>query len=312
MRVLVAGGTGAIGRQLVPLLCEVGAAVAVMTRPTSVVAYPGVQVVVADALDGESVRSAVRDAAPDVIVNLLTAIPHALDPRRVRRDMALTNRLRVEGTAHLVRAAHGARVVSEGLAYAYEPDGGPVADETRPLWARAPRPYRPTVAALLELERLTIRAGGTVLRLGHLYGPGTTFAPGGDFLERVRASRAPQVGTGAAVFSFVHTHDVATSITAALDKDVTGPFNIVDDTPAYVREWLPELARIIGAPAPRRVPAPLARLVAGSWGVAYMNRIVGADNSRARLSLDWRPRFTTWREGFATELTSPPGRRESR
>ncbi len=312
MKVFVAGGTGVIARQLVPLLGEVGVDVVVMTRPNSRVEIPGVRVVNADALDRESVRSVVRDAAPDVIVNLLTAIPRTLDSRHLDRDMALTNRLRIEGTAHLVQAARGARIISEGLAYAYRPEGGPIADETRPLWVHAPRPYRPTVAALLELERLTMQAGGTVVRLGHLYGPGTAFAPGGEFVERVRGCRAPQVGTGKAMFSFVHTHDVATAITAALDKDVAGAINIVDDTPVYVHEWLPELARIIGAPAPRRVPTPLARVVAGAWGVAFMNRIVGADNSRARLALDWRPHFTSWHDGFATELTSQSGRPEAR
>ena len=138
MKVFVAGGTGVIAQQLVPLLGEVGVDVVVMTRPNSRVEMPGVRVVNADALDRESVRSVVRDTAPDVILNLLTAIPRTLDPRHVDRDMALTNRLRVEGTAHLVQAARGARIISEGLAYAYRPEGGPIADETRPLWEHGP------------------------------------------------------------------------------------------------------------------------------------------------------------------------------
>jgi nucleoside-diphosphate-sugar epimerase len=158
------------------------------------------------------------------------------------------------------------------------------------------------VEALIELERITCESGGTVLRLGHLYGPGTPFEPGGAFVEQLVSGRARQVGKGTAMFSFVHTHDVATAITAALDKDVAGPLNVVDDTPSCVNVWLPELARMVGAPVPKRVSVARARIAKGSWGVASMNRIVGADNCRARLTLDWRPRFRSWREGFAAEL----------
>jgi nucleoside-diphosphate-sugar epimerase len=201
-----------------------------------------------------------------------------------------------------VAASAGARIISEGLAYAYQPAGGPVADETRPLWTDGPKTYRPAVHALLDLERSTTEAGGVVLRLGHLYGPGTAFARDGAFTEQVAAGRAPIVGKGDARFSFLHTHDAATAIVAALDKPVTGVLNVVDDEPALVREWLPGLAEMLGAPRPKHVPVALARMAAGSWGVAYMNRLVGADNSRARLTLDWRPRFANWRAGFEAEL----------
>jgi len=302
MRVLVAGGTGVIGRQLLPLLGEIGSEVIVLARSTSRVDVPGAQVVEADALDRSAVAAAVRNAAPDAIVNLLTAIPPSLDPRHFARQMALTNRLRSEGTANLVAATRGARFVSAGVAYAYRPAGGRVADESRPLWTDGPRSFRAAARALIELERLTAEADGTVVRLGHLYGPGTAFAPDGAFVAHVAAGRVPIVGKGNAMFSFLHTHDAATAIVAALDKPVRGALNVVDDEPAPVRQWLPELARIVGAAPPKHVPVALAWLAAGGWGVAYMNRIVGADNCRARLSLDWRPGFATWRTGFAAEL----------
>jgi nucleoside-diphosphate-sugar epimerase len=309
MRVLVAGGTGVIGRQLLPLLGEVGHEVIVMARSANGVKVPGAEVVTADALDRRSVNTAVRSKAPDAVVNLLTAIPRVIDPRHFAQQMAMTNRLRCEGTANLVDAARGARLVSEGLAYAYQPAGGPIADESRPLWLDGPKPFVPVVRALLELEDRTAEAGGTVLRMGHLYGPGTGFAPEGAFFTQLATGRVPIVGTGSAMFSFLHTHDAATAIVASLDKPVSGALNVVDDEPAYARDWLPELARIIDAPQPKHVPVALARLAVGAWGVAYMNRIVGADNSHARFSLDWRPRFATWRTGFESEHSAARGLR---
>jgi nucleoside-diphosphate-sugar epimerase len=306
MRVLVAGGTGVIGRQLLPLLAEVGHDVTALSHSSRFAAISGAPVVVADALDRAGLGAAVHAVAPDAVVNLLTAIPRDLQPRHFARQMRLTNRLRVEGTANLVAAAPSARIVSEGLAYAYDPAGGPVADEKRPLWKRGPRPFRPAVHAIGELERLTTAAGGTVLRLGHLYGPGTAFGSDGAFTEQVAAGRVPIVGKGNAMFSFLHTHDAATAIVAALDKPVTGTLNVVDDQPTYLHDWLPEMAKMMRAPQPKHAPVAIARLAVGSWGAAYMNEIVGADNSRARLSLDWRPRFSTWRTGFETELRPRP------
>lgn len=157
----------------------------------------------------------------------------------------------------------------------------------------------PPVRALLELERLTATAGGLVLRFGHLYGPGTRFALDGGFPQQIRARKAPIVGDGSGRFSFIHTADAATAIVAAIDKlDVRGPLNVVDDEPVEVRHWLPELADLLGGPPPKRVPTWIARLVAGGWGAAYMNGLVGADNGRARQALDWRPHYGRVRDGF--------------
>ncbi len=198
-------------------------------------------------------------------------------------------------------------MVTQGLAYAYRPVGERLADEQDELWTDGPRPFRPSVDALRRLEDATNEVGGLTLRFGHLYGPGTAFAADGAFVELIRRRRAPIVGRGDAVFSFIHTHDAARAIVAALHRPIGGVLNIVDDEPAAVHEWLPELARLVDAPAPRRIPAVLARLAAGSWGVAYMDRLAGADNEQARRSLAWTPTRPSWRDGLADELVAGDG-----
>lgn len=308
MRVLVAGGSGVVGQKLLPLLVSAGHEVFVLARESKRAERLGearVSTVTGDALDPEEVRRAVDQAGPEVIVNMLTAIPAALNPRRLSRDFAQTNLLRTRGTANLIEAGGRAgvrRVISQSLAYAYEPHDAAPADEDTPFWNRPPRQFVPVLAALKELERRTTDAGGLVLRLGHLYGPGSIYAADGSFVAQVRAGKVPVVGGGTAVFSFVHAHDVATAIVAAVDKDASGALNIVDDDPVPVSQWLPGLAEILGAKRPAAAPALFARMVVGSWGVAYMTRLRGADNARAKLALDWRPRYASWREGFAAEL----------
>jgi nucleoside-diphosphate-sugar epimerase len=302
MRVLVAGATGVIGRQLVPLLIETGHDVVALARSRDRADVIDADLVTVDALDRSAVSATVRRIAPDAIVHLLTAIPQDLDPKRFGDQMATTNRLRTEATGSLVAAAGSARLITAGLAFAYRPNGGAWADEHRSLWDDGPKPFRPVVKALRTAERLTGQVGGTVLRFGHLYGPGTPFATDGGLVAQVRAGKLPIIGGGNAVFSFTHTRDAATAVIAALDAGRPGPFNIVDDDPAPVRQWLPELARLVDAPTPRRAPKLLARLAAGAWGVAYLTELVGADNGRARRELEWRPSFPSWKEGFAREL----------
>ena len=301
MRVLVAGSTGVIGRRLVPLLEAVGHEVTGLARTRGT---DGGRPVTADVLDRGAVTRAVVRASPDAVVNLLTAIPAAPDPRRLARDFAATNRLRTEGTRNLYEAAEkagAARVLAEGLACAYQPGDG-LADEDAPLWThRTPKQFAPVLAALIELERLTARSGGMVLRFGHLYGPGTGFAKDGSFADRIRAGRMPVVGGGSSTLSFTHSDDAATALVAALDKDLTGVLNVVDDTPVAMAEFLPAFARTLDAPEPRRVPAALARPSIGGWGVAYMNGLRGADNTRARVRLDWRPRYPSWRAGLPAD-----------
>ena len=260
---------------------------------------PGAEVVVADALDPTAVADAVRAAAPEVIVHMLTAIPDPIDPRHLARDMALTNRLRTQGTANLLAAAGAARMIAQGVAYAYDPAGSPVKDEDAPLWRHPPTQFAPVVDALRDLEHQVTTAGGLVLRFGHLYGPGSSYAPDGGFTRQLRAGKVPIVGDGGAMFSFTHAHDAATAILAAIDHPARGVLNIVDDQPTLVREWLPAMAAIRGAPTPRRIPSWLARLVVGGWGVAYMTHLAGAANTRARQQLDWKPTYGSWQDGLA-------------
>jgi nucleoside-diphosphate-sugar epimerase len=301
MRILLAGATGVIGRQTVPILTGAGHQVTGLARtPTRL---PDTEVVAADALDPAAVADAVRSAAPDVIVHMLTAIPDPVDPRHLARDMAPTNRLRTQGTANLLAAASGARVITQGVAYAYDPAGSPVKDEDAPLWRDPPTQFAPVVAALRNLERRVTWAGGLVLRLGHLYGPGTSYASGGGLTRRLRAGSIPLIGAGASMFSFIHAHDAATAILAAIEHpEVRGTLNIVDDQPTLAHDWLPEMAAMLGAPTPRHVPAWLARLFVGGWGVAYMTGLAGASNTRARQQLDWKPTYSNWRDGLTADL----------
>lgn len=309
MRVLVAGATGVIGRELIPLLQGVGHEVAALTRSdgprADALREGGVQALHADALDASAVRDAVRAAEPDVIVNMLTAIPARIDPRRFARDFGPTNRLRTEGTRNLADAAERCgvpRLISQGLAFVYDPRDREPAGEDAPWWADPPAPFVPVLEALRELEHVTVDAGGLVLRFGHLYGPGTAFAADGATIDAIRARKMPVIGGGDGVFSFLHAHDAATAVLASLDRSITGALNVVDDDPAPVRAWLPYLATLLGARPPQRFPTPLARLAAGAWATAYLTRLRGADNARARDRLGWRPRHASWREGFAREL----------
>ncbi len=310
MRVLIAGGTGVIGRALIPALVEAGhepIALARSANRASVATEAGARFVRANALDRGSLISAFTASRPDAIVKLMTAIPQQLNPKRLSAEFELTNRLRTEGTRNLLDAARGlggVRIISQSVAFAYAPGPG-LASEEAPLWSGAPRQFRPVVAALQELERLTLGARGILLRFGHLYGPGTVFAPDGSLTRQVRAGKVPIVGRGTSVFSFLHTRDAAKAVCAALDDGEPGIFNIVDDDPVEVGRWLPELAGLVSSPAPKRVPDFLARLFVGSWGVAYMTRLRGASNRRAREVLSWEPGYASWRQGFEHELSFP-------
>ncbi len=308
MRVLIAGATGVLGRQLVPALRAAGHDVVALSRSGATVPTDGVEPVAVNAMDAHALRRVVRIARPDAVVNLLTAIPREIDPRHMVRDFARTNLLRTVATDHLLAAADEAgvgRVVSEGLAYAYAPsDAGPTTEDAV-LWVDAPRQFRPNVDALLALEHRTAASHGVVLRFGHVYGPGTTYATDGSFVRQVRARRVPLVGGGTSVFSFVHVIDAAAAIVAAVESEVTGAVNVVDDDPAPMSEWLPYLAGLVGAPAPRSVPTFAARLAAGRWGAAYLTRLRGADNARARRDLGGR------RGGRAGWPAWPPSSRGS-
>ncbi len=315
MKVFVAGATGAVGKQLVPMLVAHGHDVVGMTRTEAkreqllgVGAHP----VVADALDADAVKRAVGEAAPDVIVHELTAIPPVLDMRHIDREFALTNRLRTEGTDHLVSAAEAVgvkRFVAQSHAVLpYARTGGPVKGEDAPLDEHPVAAMRESLAALRHLEAAVTSARGAeglVLRYGWLYGPGTSIAldPLGSQVELLRKRQFPIVRPGTGIWSFVHVVDAASATVAAVEGGSAGVYNVVDDDPAPVSEFLPVLAAAVGAKPPRRVPRWVGRLAAGEWAVVAMTDIRGASNEKAKRDLDWHLRYPSWRQGFADGLT---------
>jgi nucleoside-diphosphate-sugar epimerase len=310
MRVFVAGATGAIGKQLVPRLVEAGHEVHGMTRSESKQAMLyelGAVPVVADALDPDQVAEAVGRARPEVIVHQLTAIPATLDLRHVDHDFALTNRLRTEGTDHLLSAGQAVgvrRFVAQGIAGygAYARTGGPVKTEEDPLDPAPAREMRGTLAAIRHLEEAVLSARwteGLVLRYGVFYGPGTSLAPGAEQFELVRRRKFPLVGDGGGVWSFIHIADAAEATVAAVERGSRGVYNVVDDDPAPVAKWLPALAQDLGAKKPMRVPRLIGRLFAGEAGVVMMTDVRGASNAKAKRELGWRPAHPSWRQGLA-------------
>jgi nucleoside-diphosphate-sugar epimerase len=309
MKVFVAGATGAVGRQLVPRLVSAGHQVIGMTRSESKQATLielGATPVVADALDPDQVADVVRKTEPEVIIHELTAIA-ALDTRHWDRSFALTNRLRTEGTDHLLSAGRvvGVRrfIAQSYASWPYARTGGPVKSEEDPLDPNPAREMVQSLQAIRHLEAAVTGADwteGIVLRYGALYGPGTSLAPGGEQFEMVRRRKLPVVGDGAGVWSFVHVADAADATVAAVDHGSRGIYNVVDDDPAPVAEWLVELASQLGAPKPWRVPRFVARLLAGEAGEVMMTDIRGASNAKAKREFGWRPHHPSWRHGFAT------------
>ncbi len=308
MRVFVAGATGAIGRQLVPRLVAAGHEVTGMTRSEAkqrMIRELGAAPVVVDALDREQVADAVGSARPEVIVHQLTAIPATLDMRHFDRDFALTNRLRTEGTDHLLSAARAigvGRFVAQSYgAWPYARTGGPVKSEEDPLDPTPARAMRESLAAIRDLETAVLGADwteGIVLRYGAFYGPATSMAPGTEQVELVRRRKFPLVGDGGGVWSFIHVADAAEATVAAIEHGSRGVYNVVDDDPALVAEWLPALAQELGAKKPVRVPRFIGRLFAGEAGVVMMTEIRGASNAKAKRELAWHPAHTSWRQGF--------------
>jgi len=306
MRIFVAGATGAIGARLVPQLLERGHEVIGTSRSDGKAAglrAQGADPVVLDVLDRDAAREAVLAARPEAIVHQATALTGLSDFKNFDRSFAQTNRLRVEGTDALLAAAREAgvsRFVGQSYAgWPYGRRGGPVKTEEDPL-DPAPVPVMSgTLAAIRHLEEAVVGAGGIALRYGGFYG-----SPEDAQLELVRKRRFPIVGDGGGIWSFVHLDDAAAATVLALERGEPGIYNVVDDEPAPVREWLPALAEAIGAKPPRRVPRWLARLLAGAAGVALMTEIRGASNAKAKRDLGWTPRYPTWREGFRAAYSS--------
>jgi nucleoside-diphosphate-sugar epimerase len=309
MKVFVAGAAGAIGKQLVPQLIATGYEVVGMTRSDGkrkMLSELGATPVVADALDPDQVAAAVAHAQPDVVVHELTSID-ARDMRHFDRSFALTNRLRTEGTDHLLSAARAAsvsRFVAQSYAsWPYARTGGAVKSEDDPLDPTPAHEMRESMAAIRHLEQAVVRADwteGIVLRYGAFYGPGTSLSPGGEQFEMVRKRKFPVVGSGAGVWSFVHIADAAQATVAAIQHGRRGIYNVVDDEPAPVRDWLPALAESIDAPRPWRVPRFVGQLMAGEAATVMMTETRGASNAKAKRELGWQPIHPSWRQGFAS------------
>lgn len=309
MRVFVAGASGAIGTPLVRQLVAAGHEVTGMTRRqerAEKLRGAGVEAVVCDVYDAERLREAVAAARPEAVVHLLTSLPPKFSPRS--NYLAATNRVRTEGTRNLLAAARSAgarRIVAESVAFFYAPEGERVKDEESPLAATASGPFGGALDAIKDLEGQVLGGeglDGLVLRYGWLYGPGTYYASDGSQAADTRKRRFPVVGAGSGVFSFIHVEDAAAATVAALERGAPGAYNVVDDEPAALREWLPVYAQALGAKPPRRVPAWLAGLLAGKATAEAALEMRGASNARAKRELGWAPAHPSWRQGFADSL----------
>jgi nucleoside-diphosphate-sugar epimerase len=310
MKILVAGATGALGKQLVPRLVAAGHEVVGMTRSESkrdALRAMGATPVVADALDPDQIARAVAEASPEAIIHELTALSGRLDMRRFNRAFAETNRLRTEGTDHLLSAGRAVgvrRFLAQSFAgWPYAREGAAIKDEEAPFDPDPPEAMREGLAAIRHLEEAVIGAEwteGIVLRYGGFYGPGTSLdGPGSEHVEAIRKRRFPLIGDGAGVWSFIHIEDAAEATVAALERGRRGIYNIVDDEPARAADWLPALARAIGAKPPRRVPRWLGRLLGGEAVAIMMTEIRGASNAKAKRELGWEPRHPSMVRAFA-------------
>ena len=312
MKIFLAGATGAIGRRLVPLLVRDGHSIVATTRHSGKLdslRAAGTEPIVLDALDRDAVMKAVLDARPDVIVHQLTALTGVRNFKKVDQELAVTNRLRTEGTQYLLDAARAAGV-RRFVAQSYTGwpnvrEGGPVKTEDDPLDPHPPKAMTETLEAIRRLESMVAGATGLVgivLRYGAFYGPGTSVAIGGDIVEMLRGRKFPLIGNGAGVWSFIHIDDAAEATRVAIQQGPAGIYNIVDDEPVAASVWLPELSRSVGAKPPFHVPVWLGRLAAGEVGVSMMTRVRGSSNAKAKRVLGWRPGYASWRDGFRRGL----------
>jgi nucleoside-diphosphate-sugar epimerase len=314
MKVFVAGATGALGGHLIPQLVAHGHEVVGMTRSESkrdALRALGARPAVADALEPDAVARVVGAAEPEVIVHQLTALSGPMDMRQIDRYFAMTNRLRTEGTDHLLaagRAVGTRRFVAQSYAgWPFARTGGRVKSEADPLDPDPPEALRHALAAIRHLEgTVTSTEGieGVVLRYGGFYGPGTSLSsdPDSEISKIVRKRQFPLVGNGDGVWSFVHIADAAAATVAAVEGGEPGIYQVVDDDPARVRDWLPALASALHAKPPRRLPRWLGRLAAGEAATMMMTEIRGASNEKAKRELGWRLRYPSWRVGFADDL----------
>jgi nucleoside-diphosphate-sugar epimerase len=311
VKVFVAGATGVIGRRMVPMLVERGHEVTAMTRSAGKadqLRAAGATPVIRDVFDADGLRTDVVAAGPEIVVHELTDLPAAIDPRRAAEQFAGNDRIREEGTRNLVDAALAAgarRMVAQSIAFVYDVSGDGLKTESDLLFDDAPAPWDRSVRAVRALEDAVTKTEGLegiVLRYGFFYGPGSSYARAGAQAREVTRRRFPVVGKGSGVFSFIHVDDAASATVAAVEGGAPGIYNVVDDEPAPLREWLLVYAEALGAKKPRRVPRFIARWVAGSYATMLATELRGASNARAKAELGWQPRYASWREGFREAL----------
>ena len=312
MKVFVAGGTGAVGKYLVPQLVAAGHDVTALTRSdekAEALRATGARAVVADALDRSAITKIIQRSEPDVIVHQLTGLVGVKNFREFDKEFATTNRLRTEGLDYLLEAARAAgtkRFVAQSFGnWNYERTGSMVKSEDAPFDENPPANQAKSLAAIRYLEDAVTSAPdleGIVLRYGNFYGPGTSASVGGDMAATIQKRQFPIVGDGSGVWSFIHVEDAARATVAAIERGGRGIYNVVDDEPVAVRDWLPVLADALDAKRPRHVPVWLGRLAAGEVGVSLMTEIRGASNAKAKSALGWKPTFANYRVGFRTGL----------
>ncbi|HET9775782.1 MAG TPA: NAD(P)-dependent oxidoreductase [Gemmatimonadaceae bacterium] len=312
MRVFVTGGTGAIGKFLLPLLLENKHEVVALTRSVikaTALEESGVSAVIADPLDKNALTAAVRRAEPEVIIHELTALSKAGNFRKLDEEFTLTNRFRTEVTDTLLAAARTIgtpRFIAQSYCgWPYARTGGPVKTEEDPLDPKPPENFVRTLAAIRSLEdkiRSTTFLQGIALRYGNFYGPGTAIGKRGMVVEMIRKRRLPIIGGGGGVWSFIHILDAARATLAAMTRGAPGSYNIVDDEPAKVSTWLPVLAAAVGAKPPYKIPHWLGELLVGKNGVMMMTQIRGCSNAKAKKELGWAPVYPSWRIGFVDGL----------
>jgi nucleoside-diphosphate-sugar epimerase len=314
MKVFLAGASGAVGRRLTPMLTAAGHEVTgTSTTPDGArrVGALGARGVVLDALDPEQVKDAVATARPEVVISMLTGLAGMdANPRRFDEQFTLTNRLRTAGTSHLLEAARsvgsGRVIVQSFTGWTNPRTSDEPATEDEGLDANPGRESARTLAAIAEQERMVTSApgiDGLALRFGLLYGPGTGLEPGGDMAAAVASRKLPVVGAGTGRSSFVHVDDAARATALAVTRGAPGVYNIVDDEPVAVRDWIPELAAALGAKPPRHIPAWLARPLLGQTGMNLMVRNRGSSNAKAKSQLGWQPAYPDVHVGFRTGLT---------
>jgi 2-alkyl-3-oxoalkanoate reductase len=317
MRVFVAGAAGAIGQRLVPQLVTRGHEVVATTRSPEKIERLralGAEPATMDGLNASEVGEAVARARPDVVVHQMTALAQMSDLRHFDRGFALTNELRTKGTDYLLTAAQAAgarRFIAQS--YTGWPNirqGGAVKTEDDPLDPHPPAQQSQSLAAIRYVEQAVLEAPltGIVLRYGSFYGPGASE----QMFELVRKRKLPIIGSGGGIWSWIHVDDAAAATVAAVESGADGVYNIVDDEPAPLADWLPYLAEVIGAKPPRRLPVWLARLAAGEVVVSIMTSIRGSSNAKAKRELGWQPTWSTWRDGFRYGLADGDADAQSR